>query len=86
MRMFKCEATCSVSSLANINRVDIMNVDERDANYCIDDMQLTLNEQPEAGGVRKQIYIKMNEQGVCSDTHHVSCCCHSNCRSNGVIR
>eukprot|EP00878_Enallax_costatus_P012255 GHUV01012800.1.p1 GENE.GHUV01012800.1~~GHUV01012800.1.p1 ORF type:complete len:217 (+),score=45.02 GHUV01012800.1:1126-1776(+) len=40
LSMFKCDATSSIGSLANVNRIDIMNVNVRDANYCIDNMQL----------------------------------------------
>lgn len=38
--MFQCVEGSSAGSLANIDRVDIMNVNVRDANYCIDGMQL----------------------------------------------
>jgi hypothetical protein len=37
---FKCDAGSSIGSLANVNRVDFMNVRERDADYCLDDIVL----------------------------------------------
>ncbi|KAF8059424.1 erkB [Scenedesmus sp. PABB004] len=40
LSLFRCEPGSSAGSLANINRIDIMNVNLRDADYCIDDMVL----------------------------------------------
>jgi cullin-associated NEDD8-dissociated protein 1 len=40
LSMFECVEGSSAGSLANIDRVDFMNVNERDADYCLDGMQL----------------------------------------------
>lgn len=40
LSMFQCVQGSSAGSLANIDRIDIMNVKDRDANFCIDNMQL----------------------------------------------
>jgi hypothetical protein len=40
LSMFQCTENSSAKSITNINRVDIANTNERDADYCIDEMVL----------------------------------------------
>jgi hypothetical protein len=53
LSLFQCNENSSAKSITNINRVDIANTNERDADYCIDEMVLIPKGSGSGGGAKK---------------------------------
>jgi hypothetical protein len=54
LSLFQCTESSSAKSINNINRVDISNTNERDADYCIDEMVLIPKGSSGGGGKKLQ--------------------------------